>query len=106
MVTPSKTTATRQFAMLVLAPVDPGKLAELKELLQEIGRETIAGMAGQPPSKPILSFKDIETVHYARFVLLDQNSRTGPMLAFATDYDGPEGDDKCSQSRAYRHHEL
>jgi len=104
MVTPSKTTATRQFAMLVLAPVDPGKLAQLKELLQEIGRETIAGMAGQPPSKPILSFKDIETVHYARFVLLDQNSRTEPMLAFATDYDGPEGDDKCGQSRAYRHH--
>jgi Dyp-type peroxidase family len=100
---PTKT-PTRQFAMLVLAPVDPKKLAEAQELLREIGRETIAAMEGRPPVAPVLSFKDTATVHYARLVLLDQDSHTGPMLAFATDYDGPEGDDTCKQSTAYRLH--
>ncbi|HTU61101.1 MAG TPA: hypothetical protein VMF89_21755, partial [Polyangiales bacterium] len=51
----------------------------------------------------ILPFSDLEGVHYARLILLDDEHGLGPRLVFATDYDGPEGQD-CNKSEAFDGH--
>jgi Dyp-type peroxidase family len=104
MATVPKSTATRQFAGLVLAAVEPDRLESLRELLREVGQQTIDTMHGRAPSDPIVPFRRLGSVHYARFVLLEHDRETGPLLAFSTDYDGPEGEDACSESRALRFH--
>ncbi|HEY3496125.1 MAG TPA: hypothetical protein VGK73_15610, partial [Polyangiaceae bacterium] len=102
--TAPKTTATRQFAGLVFARVEPEKLETLRDLLQTAGRETIEGMRGHPPADPIVPFRRLASIHYARFVLHDSDPKVGPWLAFSTDYDGPEGEEGCSESRALAFH--
>ena len=102
--TAPKSTATRQFAGLVFARVEPGKLGTLRDLLQQVGQETIDLMRGEPPADPIVPFRQLGSIHYARFVLHDQDPKVGPWLAFSTDYDGPEGEDACSEGRALRFH--
>lgn len=104
MVNSPKTTATRQFAGLVLAEVAPEQLLTLRELLSAIGRETILSMQGKPPESPIVPFHRLATVHYARFVLIEHFAKSGPLLAFESNYDGPEGEDSCSEGRALSHH--
>jgi Dyp-type peroxidase family len=99
-----KPSATRQFAALTLAPVDPKQQATLQALLAQIDRETVHTMQGTSVADPIIPFHALGTVHYARFVLLEAHDGIGPLLAFATDYDGPEGDDSCSQRAAFEHH--
>ena len=61
-------------------------------------------MQGQPPPGQILPFQVVESLHYARFVVLESDDGSDPLLAFCTNYDGPEGDDRCSRSRARRRH--
>src|SRR4051794_18520760 len=104
MANPPKTTSTRQFAGLVLARVKPAKLDTLRDLLKQVGDQTIALMRGEPAPDPIIPFDKLETIHYARFVLLEHDPKQGPMLAFSTNYDGPEGEDTCSEGRALDHH--
>jgi hypothetical protein len=99
-----KSSATRQFAALTLAPVDPKQKAALEALLAQIDRETVQTMQGASVPDPIIPFHALGTIHYARFVLLEAHDDIGPLLAFATDYDGPEGDDACSQRVAFEHH--
>src|SRR5262245_55986815 len=67
------TTPTRQFAGLIVAPVIPDKLDELRQLLDRIHRQTIEVMQGRASEGPgiILPFHALESVHYARFVLLE-----------------------------------
>jgi Dyp-type peroxidase family len=105
-----KTTATRQFAGLVLARVDPEKLEALRALLAAIRAETVATMRGTPPASALVPFHALELVHYARFVLItrgpsrnDEFSRE-PLLAFSTNYDGPEGETHCARRRALARH--
>ena len=104
MATVPKTTATRQFAGLVFARVDPEKLEALKSILREVGQQTIEQMQGRPQTNAIVPFDQLQSIHYARFVLLEHDPKMGPVLAFGTDYDGPEGEDGCSASRALRFH--
>jgi Dyp-type peroxidase family len=99
-----KSSATRQFAGLVFARVHPDKLSELKGILADVSAQTNALMKGQPVAGAVVPFERLKTIHYARFVLLDHDAERGPQLAFGTDYDGPEGEDDCSDSRALRHH--
>jgi len=103
-ITLPKSSATRQFAALTLAPVDPKQQAALEALLAQIDRETVLAMQGTPVADPIIAFHSLGTVHYARFVLLEAHDDIGPLLAFSTDYDGPEGDDTCSHRVAFEHH--
>ncbi len=98
-----KPTATRQFAFLALVKVDKNKIDALKRRLKEINTQTTAVMRGQN-SKQDLPFNNLTSVHYARFVLIENKQAGDPFLAFSTDYDGPEGDDKCSEEKAYRMH--
>jgi len=104
MVSLPKTSATRQFAGCVLARVRPDQLASLKQLLQQIGAETTRAMQSLPVTTPLVPFTRLRTVHYARFALLEHDQQTGPQLAFSTNYDGPEGEDDCSESRAFKLH--
>jgi hypothetical protein len=86
---------TTQSSLLVLAEADPDKLADLHLFLRELGRA---------PSSPdaVIPFVRLSDVHFARIVLFpaapaprvkDRSARVadppiGPMLAFATDFDG------------------
>ncbi len=99
-----KTTATRQFAGLVLARVERQHCDALRALLAEIRAQTLATMQGTPPPGAIVPFHLLETVHYARFVLLEGEGVREPLLAFSTNYDGPEGEDAVGASRAFSLH--
>jgi hypothetical protein len=100
-------TATRQFAALFLLPVkrDAEALPALTARLAEINRETTAAMQLDSVAVSIsLPFSELESVHYARLVLIESHGDLGPHLAFATDYDGPEGDPSVRESKAHAHH--
>jgi Dyp-type peroxidase family len=105
-----KTTATRQFDGLVLVDVQPQKLESLRRLLGQIGKQTIARMQQRIPLADVkLPFEKLETVHYARLVLVDRHPAGGPerlrpLLAFSTNFDGVEGDPDCSYQRALDSH--
>jgi Dyp-type peroxidase family len=99
-----KTTATRQFAGLVLARVDRAKCDALRGLLADINAQTLATMRGAPPPDALVPFHALETIHYARFVLLEGDGVKEPLLAFSTNYDGPEGEERASASRAFSLH--
>ena len=109
--------ATRQFAGLVLVPVLSKRAEELTDLLKTIAAETNAGMRGQPVAAPIIDFAQLEKVHFARFVLIEKSDLKAdpavplaskdedwPLLAFSTNYDGPEGKDQCREDEALRSH--
>ncbi len=98
------TKPTRQFAFLNLAPIDPEKVGSLRAVLDQVGAETQQAMRGQPPAEPLVPFERLETIHYARFVIVDRDLASGPLLAFSTNYDGPQGEPRCSRRRAYRAH--
>lgn len=99
-----KSTPTLQFAALFLVPVMPASLSKLGVLLEEISKQTIDAMGGTPAAESILPLHSLRGVHYARLVVIEKWAGLGPMLAFATDYDGPEGDASCSEARAFKLH--
>jgi Dyp-type peroxidase family len=105
-----KTTATRQFDGLVLVGVQPQNLDSLRRLLRQIGEQTIARMQRRIPLADVeLPFEKLETVHYARLVLIDRHpaddpQQPHPLLAFSTNFDGVEGDPDCSYERALELH--
>ena len=99
-----KTTATRQFAYFALARVNEDDLDALRTRLKEIDVQTTAVMRGQSQGQEDLPFQNLTTVHYARFVVIDSKQNDGPLLAFSTNYDGPEGDDSCSERKARKRH--
>ncbi|RYZ03807.1 MAG: Dyp-type peroxidase [Myxococcales bacterium] len=105
-----KATATRQFDGLVLVYVRPDRVEELRALLARLGEQTTARMQGQLVASAVeLPFERLRTVHYARLALIDRNpadrlDRVRPMLAFSTNFDGPEGEAQCAPARALDHH--
>ena len=87
---------------MISAPVVPAQLAALKALLGSMNVTGRPGMADQ--SNPFIPFAKFAKLHYARFVILDDQTlgdfaRIGepvpdyPVeLAFLGDCDGPAGD--------------
>lgn len=105
-----KETATRQFDGLVLVRVKPDRLRALRELLTRLGEQTLARMEQRiAASEARLPFEELRTVHYARLALIDRDpsragEQTAPLLAFSTNFDGPEGEAECSRRRALELH--
>ena len=87
---------TPQSTFMVLAPIDPVHEPELRQLLDSMNR----GPGQADPNNALLPFADFETLHFARFVILDDKTtedigvygltpRTYPLyLAFLGDVDG------------------
>ncbi len=70
-----------QYALNIIVPVRKDQVAALKKLLDSIGRK--------PNSNPHIRFVDMKTVHFMRWVVLDNDLRYAPVLACETNYDGP-----------------
>jgi hypothetical protein len=93
---------TPQSSFMVSAPIDPAQLAGLKALLASMNVRDRPGSAD--PANPFLPFASFAKLHYARFVILDDQTlgdfdRIGepvpeyPVeLAFLGDCDGPAED--------------
>ena len=103
-------TATRQFDGLALVYVKPQRLEQLRALLGEIAQQTVARMQQRIALGDVrLPFEKLQTVHFARLVLVDrhpasEHERPRPLLAFSTNFDGPEGEPRCSRARALELH--
>jgi hypothetical protein len=75
-----------QVGLTVVAPVQPSKLDDLRTLLEEMGND--------PAGNPHVPFGRVESIHYARFILLeptaDLSGRPIPAeLIFMADFDSP-----------------
>src|SRR5215468_805248 len=89
---------TPQGTFMILAPIVPSRLAELRSLLDSMKEAT--GCVN--PNNPLVPFAQFDTLHFARFVILDDKTvgdlriyglpvRTYPLyLAFLGDIDGDE----------------
>lgn len=87
---------TPQSNFMVLAPIIPERESELRQLLDSMNR----GLGQVDPNNDLLPFAEFETLHFARFVILDDKTtddvrvygltpRTYPLyLAFLGDVDG------------------
>lgn len=71
---------TSRGGITVVAKISAGKKKPLAELLEAIDYEVLGGKPNQRP--PQLPFRAIDTLHFARFVLLDDE------LVFTTSFDG------------------
>ncbi|MBC7891488.1 MAG: hypothetical protein H7Y12_04670 [Sphingobacteriaceae bacterium] len=76
---------TDQFALTVIAPIEEVQAQELKE--------TLAAIQQKIETNPILPFKQIPGIHFARFVLLDaytdaSGSVIPAQLAYSSNFDG------------------
>jgi hypothetical protein len=91
---------TPQSNFMVVAPIEPGRMNELRKLLGSMADPP--GMA--KPNNPIVPFGDFDNLHYARFVILDDQTledfkefgqpvpKFPVTLAFLGDCDGPGND--------------
>src|SRR5262252_6810933 len=89
---------TPQGTFMILAPVVPSRLAELSSLLRSMNEAPGA----VDPNNPLVTFAQFDTLHFARFVILDDQTvgdlriygfpvRHHPLyLAFLADIDGEE----------------
>src|SRR5215475_5157144 len=89
---------TPQGTFTILAPIVPSRLAELKSLLNSMN----AAPGSVNPNNRLVPFAQFDTLHFARFVILDDQTvgdlriyglpvRTHPLyLAFLADIDGEE----------------
>jgi hypothetical protein len=87
---------TPQANFMVLAPIDPAREAELRQLLDSMNQ----GPGRVDPDNELIPFADFDTLHFARFIILDDKTtedlrvygltpRTYPLyLAFLGDVDG------------------
>jgi hypothetical protein len=87
---------TPQSTFMVLAPIDPVHEPELRQLLDSMNY----GPGRVDPNNELIPFADFDTLHFARFVILDDKTtedvraygltpRSYPMyLAFLGDVDG------------------
>jgi hypothetical protein len=92
---------TPQSSFMIVAPIQPGRAGALRELLATMNSPP--GMAD--PDNPLVPFGRFENLHFARFVVLDDQT-TGDIqalyrierpkppvyLAFLGDFDGPYDD--------------
>jgi hypothetical protein len=91
---------TPQSNFMVVAPVRPDQIRPLKSLLESM--TDLPGMAD--PKNPVVPFEMFESIHYARFVILEDHTlddlahfdmpvpKYRPTLAFLGDCDGPAED--------------
>jgi hypothetical protein len=89
---------TPQGTFTILAPIVPSRLEELRSLLQSMNE----GLGPVNPNNPLVPFAQFDTLHFARFAILDDQTvgdlriygfpvRTHPLyLAFLGDVDGEE----------------
>src|SRR5262249_26320597 len=89
---------TPQETFMILAPIVPSRLEELRSLLHSMND----GLGVVNPNNPLVPFAQFETLHFARFAILDDKTvgdlriyglpvRTHPLyLAFLADIDGEE----------------
>jgi hypothetical protein len=78
--------ATQQGALTVIAEVKPREVEDLRNLLKKIDEDV--------ENNPIVPFSKLKTVHFARWVVLDETKdaygeRIPPTLALSTNYDEP-----------------
>ncbi len=72
---------SKQKALTLVTPVIPGRRDELESKLMKIRADLSAGVCRE--------FEKIDTLHYARFVMLDgQLSNAATNLVYSSDYDG------------------
>jgi hypothetical protein len=88
---------TPQFNLMVVASIADDREAELRQMLSEMNLEP--GVAN--PENPLLPFAKFETLHFARFVVLEDDTREDlrayddppasaiKSLALLCDFDGP-----------------
>ncbi len=68
-------------ALTVVAPVRPERLDALQGLLRDAG--------GPPGASPLVPFRDVPSLHFARWALLPPAGAGAPtLLAFESNYDG------------------
>jgi len=89
---------TPQGTFMILAPIVPSREAELRSLLKSMN----GALGGVNPNNPLVPFAQFDTLHFARFVILDDKTvgdlsiyglpvRNHPLyLAFLGDIDGEE----------------
>jgi hypothetical protein len=89
---------TPQSNLMVLAPIAPGRSDDLRALLETMNVPKTPGMAD--PDNPLVPFRKVEGLHYARFVIVDDQTLSDfaaigvpvpsyPVaLAFLADFDG------------------
>jgi len=93
---------TPQSAFMVLAPLIPARIADLKDLLAKMNLPNAPGMAD--PNNTLVPFGEFGTLHYARFVIVEDKTlgdfallnlpvpQFDVSLAFLGDCDGPADD--------------
>lgn len=74
----------QQGVLTVVAQIADGRLAELDHSLREL--ETALDL---PRGAPLVDFRSLDTVHFARFAVLPPDSFGRQHLLFSTAYDGP-----------------
>lgn len=96
---------TRQFSLTIIVRVRRERLNRLRDELDKVRCETIKLMDGEAVTAS-MPFAAMKTIHYARWVLIDHQRAfmTGPQLVLSTNYDGPVGDEHCSESTALPRH--
>lgn len=80
---------TSQGALTIVTPIIRTQLVSLRKLLVKIKKD----VTGKPPN-PIIPFLKLSTIHFARWVILEQEEGWefgepfGPLLVFSTNFDG------------------
>jgi hypothetical protein len=77
---PSREPLADQSALTVIADIDPEKLDELRSLLLRIRSEDIE-------KNSVLPFKDLEEVHFCRFLILERSGSFPDQLVYASNFD-------------------
>ncbi len=83
-----------QGALSMLAKIRPGSIEELRGILKDLDQTF------ENNEKAIFPFRDIRSIHFARFVIVDKSfteeatfrNLNEPFLMFSTNYDGSEND--------------
>src|SRR5262249_17327334 len=80
---------TQQSSMLVIVPIRRGHVESLEKLLA-----AIAGAGAQLEVNPIVPFRQLTTVHFARILIHPAVDDAGipAKVLFSTDFDGPIAD--------------
>src|ERR1700712_5622867 len=78
---------TKHGALSIVANIKPGMKQQLIDLCKEIE-------AGGVETNPIIPFKKITSIHFARFVVFDEstdayNTNVGARFVFTSNYDQP-----------------
>lgn len=83
-----------QETLTIVAEIAEGQLAALRSLLGTIDHQLRSQAVGSGAGHP-LPLHRIETLHFARFVIIEDHFERPPLpplLVFATDFDGPRKD--------------